>query len=79
MAESSSSSSSAAVPPPEAHHIQTNRRSEEYDPESNSQQQPLLHRSPTLTASQYAMVGAKVSRIESLDYEFVNLSDRPPY
>jgi chloride channel 7 len=41
----------------------------ENDPESNSLQKPLLKRSPTLTASHLAMVGAKVSYIESLDYE----------
>jgi chloride channel 7 len=42
------------------------------DPGSNgisSLEQPLLKRSNTLTASHYAMVGAKVSHIESLDYE----------
>lgn len=47
------------------------------DPESTggdgngitSLEQPLLKRSPTLTASHLAIVGAKVSHIESLDYE----------
>jgi chloride channel 7 len=42
------------------------------DPGSNgisSLEQPLLKRSNTLTASHLAMVGAKVSHIESLDYE----------
>ncbi|KAF0887983.1 hypothetical protein E2562_006905 [Oryza meyeriana var. granulata] len=46
------------------------------DPEStgngiSSLEQPLLKRSNTLTASHLAMVGAKVSRIESLDYEII--------
>lgn len=35
----------------------------------SSLEQPLLRRSPTLTANHLAMVGAKVSHIESLDYE----------
>ena len=47
------------------------------DPEStggggngiSSLEQPLLKRSTTLTASHLAIVGAKVSHIESLDYE----------
>ncbi|XP_040385698.1 chloride channel protein CLC-a-like [Oryza brachyantha] len=48
----------------------------EEDPESTggpitSLEQPLLKRSNTLTASHLAMVGAKVSRIESLDYEII--------
>ncbi|KAJ6842546.1 chloride channel protein CLC-a-like isoform X1 [Iris pallida] len=42
--------------------------------ESNSLEQPLLKRSPTLTSSHLAMVGAKVSHIESLDYE-INEND----
>lgn len=42
---------------------------EERDPESNSLQQPLLKRSRTLSSSPLALVGAKVSHIESLDYE----------
>ena len=42
------------------------------DPGSNgisSLEQPLLKRSNTLTASHLAIVGAKVSHIESLDSE----------
>ena len=35
----------------------------------SSLEQPLLKRSATLTASHLALVGAKVSHIESLDYE----------
>uniref|UniRef100_A0A0D9XYZ6 Uncharacterized protein n=1 Tax=Leersia perrieri TaxID=77586 RepID=A0A0D9XYZ6_9ORYZ len=38
---------------------------------ASSLEQPLLKRSNTLTASHLAMVGAKVSRIESLDYEII--------
>ncbi|KAM0934902.1 putative CBS domain, chloride channel, voltage gated, chloride channel, core [Dioscorea sansibarensis] len=41
----------------------------EHDPEQNSLHQPLLRRSPTLTSNPMAMIGAKVSHIESLDYE----------
>ncbi|KAH9791991.1 chloride channel protein CLC-b [Citrus sinensis] len=47
---------------------------EERDPESNSLQQPLLKRSRTLSSSPLALVGAKVSHIESLDYE-INEND----
>lgn len=42
---------------------------EERDPESNSLHRPLLKRNLTLSSSPLAMVGAKVSHIESLDYE----------
>lgn len=42
---------------------------EERDPESNSLIQPLLKRNRTLSTNPLAMVGAKVSHIESLDYE----------
>ncbi|WOL01377.1 chloride channel protein CLC-a-like [Canna indica] len=76
MEESSSSffpepnAAEAAAP-----HVEVDGGQEdEHDPESNSLQQPLLKRSPTLTASHYAMVGAKVSHIESLDYE-INEND----
>lgn len=41
---------------------------------NNTLNQPLLKRSPTLTSSSLAMVGAKVSHIESLDYE-INEND----
>ncbi|KAM7506502.1 hypothetical protein LguiA_016955 [Lonicera macranthoides] len=42
------------------------------DPESNSLSQPLLlKRNRTLSSSPLAMVGAKVSHIESLDYEYL--------
>lgn len=44
------------------------------DLESYSLQQPLLRRNATLSASHLAMVGAKVSHIESLDYE-INEND----
>ncbi|XP_065878065.1 chloride channel protein CLC-b [Euphorbia lathyris] len=47
---------------------------EERDPESNSLQQPLLKRNRTLSSSPLALVGAKVSHIESLDYE-INEND----
>ncbi|KAL2898187.1 Chloride channel protein CLC-b [Bienertia sinuspersici] len=46
----------------------------EPDLESNGLQQPLLKRNRTLSASHLAMVGAKVSHIESLDYE-INEND----
>ncbi|XP_049371200.1 chloride channel protein CLC-b [Solanum verrucosum] len=47
---------------------------EERDPESNSMRQPLLKRNRTLSSSPFALVGAKVSHIESLDYE-INEND----
>lgn len=37
--------------------------------ESNSLHQPLLKRNRTLSSTPLAMIGAKVSPIESLDYE----------
>lgn len=39
------------------------------DPESNDLHQPLLKRSRTLSSNPLAIVGTKVSHIESLDYE----------
>lgn len=45
----------------------------EPDVESNSLHQPLLKRNRTLSASHLAMVGAKVSYIESLDYEYISV------
>lgn len=39
------------------------------DPESNTLHQPLLKRNRTLSSNPLALVGAKVSHIESLDYE----------
>ncbi|KAL0431568.1 UNVERIFIED_CONTAM: Chloride channel protein CLC-b [Sesamum radiatum] len=47
---------------------------EEQDPESNTLHQPLLKRNRTLSSSPLAIVGAKVSHIESLDYE-INEND----
>ncbi|KAK9067375.1 hypothetical protein SSX86_014702 [Deinandra increscens subsp. villosa] len=51
---------------------QTNQQ--EGDPESNSLHQPLLKRNQTLSSSPLALVGTKVSYIESLDYE-INEND----
>lgn len=42
---------------------------EDRDPESNSLSQPLLKRNRTLSTNPLAIVGTKVSHIESLDYE----------
>lgn len=39
------------------------------DPESNNLHQPLLKRNRTLSSNPLALVGAKISHIESLDYE----------
>ncbi|KAL6325334.1 hypothetical protein AAG906_023179 [Vitis piasezkii] len=47
---------------------------EERDLESNPLNQPLLKRSRTLSSNPLAIVGAKVSHIESLDYE-INEND----
>ncbi|KAA8530108.1 hypothetical protein F0562_004818 [Nyssa sinensis] len=44
------------------------------DPESNSLHRPLLKRNRTLSSNPLAIVGAKVSHIESLDYE-INEND----
>lgn len=44
------------------------------DPESNTLHQPLLKRNRTLSSNPLALVGAKVSHIESLDYE-INEND----
>ncbi|TKY46394.1 Chloride channel protein CLC-b [Spatholobus suberectus] len=46
----------------------------ERDPESNPLNQPLLKRNKTLSSNPLALVGAKVSYIESLDYE-INEND----
>ncbi|PWA45158.1 chloride channel B [Artemisia annua] len=47
---------------------------QEPDPESNSLHQPLLRRNKTLSSSPLALIGTKVSYIESLDYE-INEND----
>ncbi|KAI9121582.1 hypothetical protein K1719_008615 [Acacia pycnantha] len=47
---------------------------EERDPESNPLNEPLLKRNRTLSTNPLALVGAKVSYIESLDYE-INEND----
>ncbi|KAJ1375655.1 Chloride channel, voltage gated [Sesbania bispinosa] len=49
-------------------------REEEIDPESNQLNQPLLKRNRTLSSNPLALVGEKVSYIESLDYE-INEND----
>ncbi|RVX06794.1 Chloride channel protein CLC-b [Vitis vinifera] len=58
------------------HHLKRggSRRGEERDLESNPLNQPLLKRSRTLSSNPLAIVGAKVSHIESLDYE-INEND----
>ncbi|WOH05012.1 hypothetical protein DCAR_0624424 [Daucus carota subsp. sativus] len=47
---------------------------EQGNPENNSLHRPLLKRNLTLSSSPLALVGAKVSHIESLDYE-INEND----
>ncbi|KAK2451415.1 chloride channel protein CLC-c [Trifolium repens] len=49
-------------------------RVEERDPERNPMNEPLLKRNRTLSSNPLALVGAKVSYIESLDYE-INEND----
>ncbi|KAH0929542.1 hypothetical protein HID58_015269 [Brassica napus] len=49
-------------------------REEEADPENNTMNQPLLKRHRTLSSTPLALVGTKVSHIESLDYE-INEND----
>ncbi|XP_051140859.1 chloride channel protein CLC-b-like [Andrographis paniculata] len=53
-------------------HVETEEA--EQDPESNNLHQPLLKRNRTLSSSPLAIVGTKVSYIESLDYE-INEND----
>lgn len=60
------------VEPSTENHMEGGGREQEggeADLESNSLHQPLLKRSPTLSSNPLATVGAKVSHIESLDYE----------
>lgn len=45
------------------------READLHDIESDTMHTPLLTRRNTLSTSHLAMVGAKVSHIESLDYE----------
>jgi chloride channel 7 len=52
------------------HNMEREADEEEIDPESNPLNQPLLKRSRTVSSNPLAMVGAKVSYIESLDYEY---------
>ncbi|XP_075510752.1 chloride channel protein CLC-b [Primulina tabacum] len=54
--------------------IERQEDDEETDPESNPLRIPLLKRNRTLSSNPLAMVGAKVSHIESLDYE-INEND----
>lgn len=42
---------------------------EDEDPENDTLHRPLLKSNQTLSSSPLAIVGAKVSHIESLDYE----------
>ncbi|PIA51193.1 hypothetical protein AQUCO_01100196v1 [Aquilegia coerulea] len=52
-------------------HLMETGEMEVNDPESNSLQQPLLKRDVTLSSIPLAMLGTKVSHIESLDYEII--------
>jgi chloride channel 7 len=49
--------------------VKEEREGDLHDIESDTMHAPLLRRRNTLSASHLAMVGAKVSHIESLDYE----------
>ncbi|XP_012459445.1 chloride channel protein CLC-b [Gossypium raimondii] len=59
---------------PHSLEAETYEEEEGRDPESNSLRQPLLKRNRTLSSTPLALVGAKVSHIESLDYE-INEND----
>ncbi|KAF3595816.1 hypothetical protein DY000_02025404 [Brassica cretica] len=48
-----------------------NGEEEQGDPESNTLNQPLVKANRTLSSTPLALVGTKVSHIESLDYEYV--------
>ncbi|OMO92972.1 Cystathionine beta-synthase, core [Corchorus olitorius] len=72
-------SSQLAAKPETPHNMEAETEADgeeqEQDPESNSLRQPLLlKRNRTLSSSPLALVGAKVSHIESLDYE-INEND----
>ncbi|KAK7377691.1 hypothetical protein VNO80_03121 [Phaseolus coccineus] len=56
------------------HKMEEVQREEEIDPESNTLNEPLLKRNRTLSSNPLALVGEKVSYIESLDYE-INEND----
>ncbi|KAL5864481.1 hypothetical protein ACOSQ3_001995 [Xanthoceras sorbifolium] len=71
--EEEDSSQMAKATPAYMEEAQSNEE-EERDPESNSLHQSLLKRNRTLSSSPLALVGAKVSHIESLDYE-INEND----
>lgn len=51
-----------------------NGEEEQGDPESNTLNQPLVKANRTLSSTPLALVGTKVSHIESLDYEYVFFS-----
>ncbi|EXC31330.1 Chloride channel protein CLC-b [Morus notabilis] len=70
MEENSKQYAETAIPQVEAETVDL----EERDPESNSLTRPLLKRNRTLSSSPLAIVGTKVSHIESLDYE-INEND----
>lgn len=53
----------------EAANIERNLDDDDDDPESNGLHQHLLKRNRTLSSNPLAIVGTKVSHIESLDYE----------
>lgn len=52
---------------------------EQGDAESNTLNQPLVKANRTLSSTPLALVGTKVSHIESLDYEYVFLSFLPSF
>ncbi|KAL3636684.1 hypothetical protein CASFOL_018983 [Castilleja foliolosa] len=58
----------------ESANIEKQGEEDETDPESNELHQPLLKRNRTISSSTLAIVGTKVSHIESLDYE-INEND----
>lgn len=50
-------------------HMEAEANEVKIDPEGNSLHQPLLKRTRTLSSNPLALVGAKVSHIESLNHE----------
>ncbi|KAI3748135.1 hypothetical protein L6452_11026 [Arctium lappa] len=56
------------------YHMEEQTEPQESEPKSNSVYQPLLKRNRTLSSSPLAIIGTKVSHIESLDYE-INEND----
>ncbi|XP_071731264.1 chloride channel protein CLC-a-like [Rutidosis leptorrhynchoides] len=72
--ENQDSDKLAETSPSTINNMEQQTDQQETDPENNSLHQPLLKRNRTLSSSPLALIGTKVSYIESLDYE-INEND----